>query len=67
VLEAIRAAADDLANTPTICGKSYVHEAVVNAFEEGILEKFAETLRGCRTPSRGAKALAEILNEAAGS
>jgi DNA topoisomerase-1 len=44
-----------------------VHEAVVNAFEEGILEKFAETLRGCRTPSRGAKALAEILNGSAGS
>jgi DNA topoisomerase-1 len=65
VLEAIRTAADDLANTPTICGKSYVHEAVVNAFEEGILEKFAETLRGCRTPSRGAKALAEILNGSA--
>jgi DNA topoisomerase-1 len=65
VLEAIRAAADDLANTPTICGKSYVHETVVNAFEEGALEQFAETLKGCRSPARREKALAEVLATAA--
>jgi len=61
VLEAIRAAADDLANTPAICGKSYVHETVVNAFEEGVLEQFAETLKGCRSPARREKVLAEVL------
>jgi DNA topoisomerase-1 len=49
VLEAIRLAATDLANTPAICAKSYVHESVVTAFEEGVLEQFAETLRNCRS------------------
>lgn len=66
VLDAIRAAADDLANTPTICRKSYVHETVVNAFEEGALEAFAETLRSCRSPVKRAKVLAEILADSEG-
>ncbi len=61
VLEAIRAAATELANTPTICAKSYVHETVVNAFEDGILEQFAETLKGCRSQARREKVLAEVL------
>jgi DNA topoisomerase I len=61
VLEAIRAAADELANTPTICAKSYVHETVVNAFEEGVLEQFAETLKNCRSPAKREKVLAEVL------
>lgn len=65
VLEAIRTAADELANTPTICGKSYVHEAVVNAFEEGTLEQFADTLRNCRSAARREKILAEVLATAA--
>lgn len=65
VLEAIRAAADDLSNTPTICAKSYVHETVVNAFEEGVLEQFAETLKGCRSPARREKALCDVLASAA--
>jgi len=60
VLEAIRAAADDLANTPTICAKSYVHESVVTAFEDGILERFAETLRNCST-ARREKVLAQVI------
>lgn len=33
--DAIAAAAEDLTNTPTVCRKSYVHEAVIAAFEEG--------------------------------
>ena len=37
VKQAIQVAADDLANTVTICRKSYVHEAVVDAFEHGKL------------------------------
>jgi DNA topoisomerase-1 len=65
VLEAIRAAADDLANTPTICGKSYVHEAVVSAFEEGVLEKFAETLKNSRSLARREQVLAEVIGKAA--
>jgi DNA topoisomerase-1 len=65
VLEAIRAAADDLTNTPTICGKSYVHDAVVNAFEEGALERFAETLRNSRSVAKREKVLAEVIATAA--
>jgi len=38
VLDAIRIAADDLANTPAICRKSYVHETVLTAFENGVLD-----------------------------
>ena len=54
-------AATDLANTPAICAKSYVHEAVVTAFEDGILEQFAETLRNCRSAARREKVLAEVM------
>jgi DNA topoisomerase-1 len=31
VLEAVRAAADELSNTPAICRKSYVHDTIVTA------------------------------------
>jgi DNA topoisomerase I len=60
VLDAIRDAADDLGNTPAICAKSYVHETVVNAFEDGALEQFAETLRSSRSSTRAEKLLAQI-------
>jgi DNA topoisomerase I len=63
VLEAIRAAANDLGNTPAICAKSYVHKTVVNAFEEGTLEQFAEALRGARSSSRSEKALARMTDQ----
>lgn len=65
VLEAVRAAADDLANTPTICRKSYVHDTVVTAFEEGLLERFAATLKGCRSASRREQLLAQVVAAAA--
>ncbi len=61
VLEAVRAAADDLANTPAICRKSYMHETVVAAFEEGVLEQFSQTLKRCRSPARRAQVLAQII------
>jgi DNA topoisomerase I len=64
VLEAISAAAEDLANTPTICRKSYVHETVVTAFEDGVLERFSETLKNCRSPTRRAKVLAQVIANA---
>lgn len=65
VLEAIRDAAEELANTPAICAKSYVHETVVAAFEEGVLEEFAETLRATRSPARREQVLAEVIATAA--
>jgi DNA topoisomerase-1 len=61
VLEAVRAAAAELHNTPAICRKSYVHETVVSAFENGVLESFSATLRGYRSPARKEQFLAEIV------
>jgi DNA topoisomerase-1 len=60
ILDAICEAAAKLGNTPAICRKSYVHETVVNAFEDGALERFAETLRASRSTAKRAKVLAEV-------
>ena len=65
VLEAIRAAANDLSNTPAVAAKSYVHETVVNAFEDGILEQFAERLKASRGTAGREKVLAEVVATAA--
>jgi DNA topoisomerase-1 len=65
VLAAVRVAADDLANTPAICRKSYVNGTVVAAFEEGVLERFSQTLKDCRSPLRRAQVLAKIIAAAA--
>lgn len=46
--------AEGLANTPTICRKSYVHDAVVTAFEKGALTKVGK-------PRRSTVAKAEAL------
>ncbi|WP_394014363.1 DNA topoisomerase IB [Roseixanthobacter pseudopolyaromaticivorans] len=61
VLEAVRDAAEALANTPTVCRKSYVHGTIVTAFEDGVLERFSATLKGCRSPARRAEVLAQIV------
>lgn len=60
ILDAICEAAAELGNTPAICRKSYVHEAVVNAFENGALERYAETLRASRSTAKRAKVLAKV-------
>jgi DNA topoisomerase I len=60
ILDAICNAAAELGNTPAICRKSYVHETVVNAFEDGALERFAETLRECRSSARREQILAKV-------
>jgi DNA topoisomerase-1 len=61
VLQAIRAVAEDLHNTPAICRKSYVHGTVIAAFEDGVLERFSEALAGCRSPTQRAQVLAQIV------
>jgi DNA topoisomerase-1 len=66
IMEAVRASADELANTPAICRKSYVHEAVVTAFEDGLLERFSGRLRGCRSQARQEQVLAEVISLVAG-
>ncbi len=60
VLDAIAQAAGDLGNTPAICRKSYVHETVISAFEEGMLGQFARTLRSCRSTNGSARFLAKM-------
>jgi DNA topoisomerase I len=65
VLEAVRAAADELSNTPAICRKSYVHDTIVTAFEDGILERFAATMKGYRTQAKREALLAEVVLAAA--
>jgi DNA topoisomerase I len=61
VKEAVTAVSEELANTPTICRKSYVHQTVVAAFEQGKLEKFAEILKGRRSPSHREQLLAQVI------
>jgi DNA topoisomerase-1 len=56
VKKAIQIAADDLANTATICRKSYVHEAVIEAFEQGRLPVKAKRA----TPAR--RILADVVS-----
>jgi DNA topoisomerase I len=65
VLEAIRAAADQLSNTPAICRRSYVHDTIVTAFEDGILERFAATMKGQRSQSKREQLLAQVVMAAA--
>ena len=65
VLEAIRAAADQLSNTPAICRKSYVHDTIVTAFEDGILERFAATMKGYRSQKKREQLLAQVVMAAA--
>jgi DNA topoisomerase-1 len=65
VLDAIRAAADKLSNTPAICRKSYVHDTIVTAFEDGILERFAATLKTQRIQFKREQLLAQVVMAAA--
>jgi DNA topoisomerase-1 len=62
VLEAVRSAAEDLANTPAICRKSYVHQAVIAAFEDGMLQRFSDALKGCRSPAQRARLLTQVIS-----
>lgn len=63
ILAAVRSAAETLNNTPAICRKSYVIPAVVAAFEDGTLTRFAGALRRCRSPAGRALILAELIRQ----
>jgi DNA topoisomerase I len=63
VLEAMRATAMELANTPAICRKSYVHQAIVAAFEAGKLARLASAMKGSQ--ARREQALADVIARAA--
>jgi len=61
VLEAIREVAEDLHNTPAVCRRSYVHDTVVSAFEDGVLESFADVLKSNRSALRREQLLARVV------
>jgi DNA topoisomerase-1 len=61
VKEACVQVSEQLANTPTICRKSYVHQTVVKAFESGKLAKFTDMLKGRRSPSHREQLLAQVV------
>jgi DNA topoisomerase I len=64
VLDAVRSAADELSNTPTICRKSYVHDTIVTAFENGALARIAAKQSGYRSQSKREQLLAQVVAEA---
>ena len=62
IIEAVRPAAIDLANTPAVCRRSYVHETIFTAFENGELMRFAEAIKVCRTAAARERVLAQIVS-----
>jgi DNA topoisomerase-1 len=65
ILAAIRGAAEKLENTPAICRKSYVHPAVLTAFESGSLREFAEQLARARSDAPARAVVGALLEAAA--
>jgi DNA topoisomerase-1 len=61
VKEAVTAVSEELANTPAICRRSYVHQTVVTAFENGKLARFSELLKGSRSPAHREQLLAQVV------
>ena len=64
VLDAVRSAADELSNTPTICRKSYVHDTIVDAFDSGKLARIAAGQTNYRSQAGREKLLAKVVAEA---
>jgi DNA topoisomerase-1 len=66
VMDAVKASAEELANTPAICRKSYVHETVVTAFEDGVLERFSSRLKRSRSQAGREQVLLQVMTLGAG-
>ena len=64
VREAVIEVAEELANTPTVCRTSYVHDAVIAAFEAGALKR--PRIRKAKSPATQAEVLARIVSRHAG-
>ncbi len=64
VRNAVVEIAEELANTPTVCRTSYVHDAVVAAFEAGSLTR--TNGRKAKSPGTQAELLARIVTRHAG-
>jgi DNA topoisomerase-1 len=61
VLKTLRNVAQELANTPAVCRKSYVHAAVVEAFESGALRRMSKKPGPPHSPSGSERMLAQVL------
>jgi DNA topoisomerase-1 len=61
VKEAVQIAADDLTNTATICRKSYVHEAIIEAFEK---DRLRAGVKANGRPPSARQILAEVVSAA---
>jgi DNA topoisomerase-1 len=59
IREAVAEIAEDLANTPTVCRTSYVHDAVIAAFEAGKLSR--AQARKAKSATTQAELLARIV------
>ena len=59
VREAVIEIAEELSNTPTVCRTSYVHDAVIAAFEAGALKR--PRIRKGKSPETQAELLARIV------
>jgi DNA topoisomerase I len=59
VREAVIEIAEELSNTPTVCRTSYVHDAVIAAFEAGALKRPRN--RKAKSPETQAELLARIV------
>ncbi|HZS64883.1 MAG TPA: DNA topoisomerase IB [Xanthobacteraceae bacterium] len=64
IIQAVRAAAAELANTPAVCRKSYVHDTVFAAFENGALFRLSVEIKSCRSAARRERLLARIVKTA---
>jgi DNA topoisomerase-1 len=62
VREAVIEIAEELANTPAVCRTSYVHDAVITAFEAGALQRVA--VKKARSPVAQAELLARVVAKA---
>ncbi|SHG33949.1 DNA topoisomerase-1 [Kaistia soli DSM 19436] len=62
IAEVMRLVAADLANTPAVARKSYVHALVVKAFEAGALPAILRRARTGQHRSRGENALARLMS-----
>ena len=65
VLATMQTVAADLANTPAICRRSYVHAAVVAAFDSGALQRIAHRAGSLRSAAAAEKMLAKVLERIA--
>jgi len=61
ILATMRNVAAELVNTPAVCRRSYVHAAVVEAFESGMLYSLAQRHAGRRRATLREHLLGEVL------